>query len=157
MSIALIAEIRTEVFQKLTDGKVFTWPELVQLAPEEHRPVLDTLAFGKPDTVQRVGKKITAKAATGAQLPPFEGFTAYADKEVSCVIHEVKNDEMVVSDISGFEAETPIGLRVGVSKVIIRIDPENGNFLITATKFLVLTATGIISPKGKYLGWRWGK
>ena len=148
-----IASIRKQIYDALPDGVTVKWPDLLAKSGDL-RAHVESLAFGKPDSVTRRGNRFLCTGKVAAQMPPRFGFTAYADKEVRFTVGG-SGERLVISDISGVRVQPPVGFKFSVTEVIISTDGK-GNFTLGTSKFGVpLTVT--LDPNGDFVGWRFGK
>lgn len=148
-----IASIRKQLYEALPDGVTVKWPDLLAKAGDL-RAHVESLAFGKPDSVTRHGNRFVCTGKVAAQMPPRYGFSAYAEKEVRFTVGGT-GERLVISEISGVKVQPPVGFKFTVSEVIISTDGK-GNFTLGTSKFGVpLTVT--LDPNGDFVGWRFGK
>ncbi len=149
-----LQEARDLLFKEIPDGTTVAWPDLVTKAGK-YRPIIDSLAFGKPESISRRGHNFVAKGSVSAQLKR-DKFTVFADKAVRFSVNPTGN--VVVSNISGITVQV-VGL---VTITITDVTPTKdaaGNFLIrtpVGPRFLGGEVTVIIKPNGEN-SWRFGR
>ena len=152
-SAQTIATIRNQIYAAIPDGTTVKWPDLLAKSGDLRNHV-ESLAFGKPDSVTRRGNKFICLGKVAAQMPPRHGFTAFADKEVSFTVGGT-GERLVISNISGIKVLPPVGFKMTISEVIISTDGK-GNFTLGASKFgVALTVT--LDAEGEFVAWRFGK
>ncbi len=148
-----IASIRKKIYDAIPDGTTVKWPDLLAKAGDL-RAHVESLAFGKPDSVSRQGNRFICRGKVSAQMPPRHGFTAFADKEV-CFTVGGSGDRLVISNISGIKVQPPVGFKMTITEVIISTDGK-GNVTLGTTKFGV-SLTVSLDANGDFVGWRFGK
>lgn len=148
-----IASIRKRLYDAIPDGATVKWPDLLEKSGDM-RAQVESLAFGKPDSVSRRGDRFTCRGKVSAQMPPRHGFTAFADKEV-CFTVGGSGERLVISNITGVKVQPPVGFKFTMNEVVISTDGK-GNFTLGTSKFGV-SITVTLDPEGEFLGFRFGK
>lgn len=152
-SAQTITSIRNQIYAAIPDGATVKWPDLLAKSGDL-RAHVESLAFGKPDSVSRSGNRFICRGKVAAQMPPRSGFTAFAEREVSFTVGGT-GERLVISNISGIKVQPPVGFKMTISEVVISTDGK-GNFTLGASKFgVALTVT--LDPNGDFIGWRFGK
>lgn len=147
-----IASLKKRLYDAIPNGHTVKWADLLEKAGDL-RPQIESLAFGKPDSVSRSNDRFLCKGKVAAEMPPRFGFRAFAEKEVWFTIGGTA-ERLVVCDIKGIKVQPPVGFKFAVTEVIISTDGK-GNFTLGASKFGVpLTVT--IDAEGNFVGWRFG-
>lgn len=148
-----IASIRKQLYDAIPDGATVKWADLL-VKSGAMRAQVESLAFGKPDSVSRSGNRFICRGKVAAEMPPRFGFKAFAEKEVAFTVGG-SGERMVINNITGVKVKPPVGFSFSVREVVISTDGK-GNFTLGTTTFGVsLTVT--LDPQGEFVGWRFGK
>lgn len=148
-----ISTIRQRLFEAIPDGKSVSWAQLLEKSGEQRKQV-ESLAFGKPDSVSRSGNRFIARGKVAAEMPPRFGFRAFSDKEVRFTV-QGNDKRLVITDIVGVKVQPPVGFKFSVKEVVVSTD-EKGNFTLgTAVFGIALTVT--LDADGNIVTWRFGK
>jgi hypothetical protein len=147
-----IASIRKRLYDAIPDGSTVAWQSLLEKAGEQRKQV-ESLAFGKPESISRRGNNFVARGKVAAAMPAMHGFKAFAEKEVRFTIGG-SGERLVISNISGVKVQPPVGFKFSLREVTVTTDAQ-GNFTLGTTVFAI-PLTIVLNQSGDFITWRFG-
>lgn len=153
MTHITIAAVRKRLYDAIPDGKTKSWPELLSQAGAE-RPLVESLAFGKPESITRNGDDFICRGKVAAQMPARFGFRASSEKEVRFTLESVSDSKMNVKNISGVKVKPPVGFSIAITAATISMD-SRGHLFLTSGRFL-MKITVELDNQGNFIDWRVG-
>lgn len=153
MTHITIAAVRKRLYDAIPDGQTRAWTELLEAAGDE-RPLVQSLAFGKPESISRKGDNFVCRGKVAAQMPARFGFRAYSEKVVRFTLDSVSDSKMNVKNISGVKVKPPIGFSFSIQEATITMD-SRGHLFLTSGKF-GMKLTVELDNSGNFIDWRFG-
>jgi hypothetical protein len=152
MSIT-IAAVRKRLYDAIPDGTTKPWPDLLEAAGAE-RPLVQSLAFGKPESISRTGDDFVCRGKVAAEMPARFGFRASSEKVVRFTLESVSDSKLNVKNISGVKVKPPVGFSFAITQATITMD-SRGHLFLSSGKF-GMKLTVELDNSGKFIDWRFG-
>lgn len=153
MTQITLAAVRKRLYEAIPDGKTKAWPELLEAAGAE-RPLVQSLAFGKPESITRNGDNFVCRGKVAAQMPARFGFRASSEREVRFTLESVCDSKMNVKNIQGVKVKPPVGFSFAITQATISMD-RRGHLHLSSGKF-GMSITVELDNSGNFIDWRVG-